>query len=70
MFFEVSRICVGRYLRIILENVGRPGKVTLTLGKAYHEETKTLSIKGFLNFGLSTYVKRPVVHKTLCFLNC
>lgn len=69
MLFRASRTCVGRYLRIILEKVGRPDRATLTLGKAHHEETKILSIKGFSNFGLSTYVERPV-HKTSCFLNC
>lgn len=70
MLFKASRICVGGYLRIILEKVGRPDRATLTLEKAHHEEPKILSIKGFLTFGLSSDVERPVVHKTLCFLNC
>lgn len=69
MFFRVFRICVGRYLRIILEKVGRLDRVILILGKVYYEEIKILSIKGFLNFGLSIYVER-LVYKILCFLNC
>lgn len=48
MLFGTSRIHVGKYLRIILEKVGRPGRATLILGKAHHEETKMLGIKSFL----------------------